>query len=545
MPGAWWRSTAGTTRVRAEPGPENASTPFPGAAYNLSRMRKPRVTLALALAVLGGCWRPEPPAVPDDPPHRSPPSSTWMAPPAEPPPAAPASAATAAPEPLTRSACVREALRANRPYRNAESAFARSGLGIAVAAAQVFAPSLTAAYTVDNDPENAGSARVGIKSTAAGFDIEPYVRFGYDQNRTTPAGGPYLSDYESAAGIAVTRKLFNISESLRKRLPVSQAERAYWSAANDLAIRARQLEYDAARSFLEVQRNEARVAMRRRSTAQTAEYLAAMKDQVAKGFKAPLEQLNAEISANQDQADLVSDETADRNAREALNQLLGRPVTAGVAITPEDLAAATAAVPEPPLERDVVRITSQHESLGTRRLDIDNAIEQVRIQRDQLMPQVTAALTAEEVRSGSTTFNREEGRDGRDRRAALTLTWELPLDGWRGARGQLAQAERQLQELGRQLEEDRDALERRLRAIHRRLEQLRRSEALAVARLDAERARQEATLRRWQAGAVDNLEVTRSKQTVDTAELNLLNTRVDLLLAWAEYRSLLPVKLAP
>ena len=49
-------------------------------------------------------------------------------------------------------------------------------------------------------------------------------------------------------------------------------------------------------------------------------------------------------------------------------------------------------------------------------------------------------------------------------------------------------------------------------------------------------------MRRYEAGLVDNLEVTRTKQSLDSVELGILNQRISIILLDAEYRSLLPVR---
>ena len=47
-------------------------------------------------------------------------------------------------------------------------------------------------------------------------------------------------------------------------------------------------------------------------------------------------------------------------------------------------------------------------------------------------------------------------------------------------------------------------------------------------------------MRKYEQGDVDNLEVTRAKQDLDAAEIRLLDARIDLRLAIAEYESILP-----
>jgi outer membrane protein TolC len=472
-------------------------------------------------------------------------------------PASPAPALTAAafvpvpaPDPLagatlTLDACIRAALRENRGYLNAQSQMNSARFGINIAEAQVFSPRLNASWNVASDAGESGTGRVGVAMTAAGFDIEPYTRFGYSADGTSRITGDPAADYTSAVGVAITRKLFNISEHIRKNLPVSQADRAYFTAANQVALASRRLEYDTTNAFFTVQRFAARLAVRRRAVATTNDFLAAVRDGVDKGFKAPLEAANAEIGANQAQIDLVEDETLYRSACENLNQLLGRPVDAELVIVPVELDGATvAAIADPPLDTDLRLVLSDHETIGNRRLDIENQIDQVRITRDELMPQVTARATAERRWEG-TGFYDGDGDGTPDNVAALNLSYTVPLDGWKAERAQLQQARNRLKELQRQLAEDEANLERQVRAVHRRLSQVRRAAELADARVAAERARYAATLRRYQAGAVDNLELTRAQETVDNAEVGLLDARVATVVTRAEYKSLIPVRLAP
>ena len=70
-------------------------------------------------------------------------------------------------------------------------------LGINVAEAQVFSPKLIASWTVASDAGESGTGRVGVGMTTAGFDIEPYVRFGYSADGTSRITGDPAADYTS------------------------------------------------------------------------------------------------------------------------------------------------------------------------------------------------------------------------------------------------------------------------------------------------------------------------------------------------------------
>ena len=68
---------------------------------------------------------------------------------------------------------------------------------------------------------------------------------------------------------------------------------------------------------------------------------------------------------------------------------------------------------------------------------------------------------------------------------------------------------------------------------------------MAEQRVGIERTRLEATLRRYETGAVDNLEVTRAKQSLNEAEIALLDARIAVVTTDAAYRAIMPMTPTP
>lgn len=465
------------------------------------------------------------------------------APVAEVPPVIPASPTTevSSPDPAALSLrdAIARALVTNRSLRTTRSALLQARLGRGIAATTVFSPTLTTSYTAYNGDGDTGTGKIALTSKALGFEIEPYLRFGYDP--TIRADGS--DQYGTAAGVTISRKLFNIAEHVRQHLPITQADIAIYSAANNLVLSGRRLERDVTAAFFAVQRAETRVAVRERRRIDAREFLATVQDRIAHGFASPLDGLNAELDLNQAESDLLSDRTELEQARESFNDLLDRPVIAPLVIAPEVVdQARVASILVRDVDGDVRATLSGHEELGVAAKQAELLALNLRIQRDQLMPQVTAALNAERAATGTAPG---DTRDGIDNSVALTVTYTMPLDGWRADRARYEQITLQIQDQERQVIGLRNDLEQSLRNSGRRIEQNRRLLALAEQRLAIERTRLEATVRRYETGAVDNLEVTRAKQSLDNAEIALLDARVTLVTADAEYRAILPLTPTP
>lgn len=433
---------------------------------------------------------------------------------------------------LGRDDCVRLALRSNRQFLIRHEAMERARQGVTIARSAVYAPQLTAVYVLSNRTDT-GTATVRANEPVLGFDVQPFITAGWSQ---APGATTGRTEYTSSYGVTVSRRLFGIAEHIRQRLPLSEADRALYAAANAMVIEGKRLQLEATRAFFSLQRSQARATVRERRVADAREFLQLVKDSVAHGFKAPFEELTASINLNQAEADLVSDLAALQESRERLARLLAQPVTAPVGIVAEDLAAAAPAV-RPDVERDLVDVKAHHEDLGNQLSAIALEMDRLRVQRDRLAPDITAGFTAENQLTGHRPLDGEV----RDERVySLTLSWADPLDFKASARARYRQLRSEIEEKTLALRDAEDDLEQRLRSSHRRMGQLGSTVSLAQQRLEAERGKMAATMSRWESGAIDNLEVTRAKQDLDNAEIQLLDARIDAVIATAEYRAILP-----
>ena len=97
-----------------------------------------------------------------------------------------------------------------------------------------------------------------------------------------------------------------------------------------------------------------------------------------------------------------------------------------------------------------------------------------------------------------------------------------------------------MRELALELADTRRELEKQLLSRGRAIERWNTTVRLAAERLEAEQRKLAATLKRYETGATDNLEVTRAKQAMDDAEVSLLDARISRIVAVAEYQSLVP-----
>lgn len=453
---------------------------------------------------------------------------------------------------MTLNETIGRAFTSNRELLGKRSALFQARLGRNIALVTVFAPVLTSEYTAYNETGDGGNARAGIFSKAMGFEIEPYMRMGYVpngyQNSNGVGNGFNQSDnsidqYGTAAGISISRKLFAIAEHIKQQLPISQADIAIYTAANNLVLAGRDVELKATTSFFTVQRSLTRIAVRERRLQDAREFLVTVRDRITHGFASPLDGLYAEIDLNQAETEVISDRTALIAAEEQLNDLLNRPVTAPVKVKSEVIdAARVAAIPERDLEADVQGLIRGSEQLGSASMQAELQQLELRVARDRIRPDVTAAVTGERLATGTSAFN---GNDSVENVVSLTVTWNMPLDGWRADRARYKQLTLQLADQDREISSLRSSLETRLRTNWRLISAQRRQLSLAERRLEIEQLRVAATLRRYEAGAVDNLEVTRAKQALDNAEISLLDTRIDLVLADAAYRALLPMTATP
>ena len=420
--------------------------------------------------------------------------------------------------------CIQLAFKNNRDLRQTRSALERAGLEMREAEATIFEPRLTASYAALDE---SASTRLGLKyASKYGVEVEPFVRVNYNDD-SSPSK-------ETEAGISISRRLFNLAENVRLRLPITRAQRSILSGANRYRRETRELAFTVTRSFFAIQRAQARLKVRQNRVKDAKEFLEVISNRVKNGFAAPVDEVNARINLNQAELGYISETTNLRNAKEALLALFALEVKRELSISPEDVSI----IPdvEVQVEPDVEFAKRYHERLVNQRLDIDLSDKEIRVQGDLLRPQVTLGVTPQLELQGDRFF----GSATDDDNVTINISYSASLDGKKAEKARLAQLERQQRERLLALRQSETDLETRLRALARRIDELKIRIGLAAERLNAERRKLDATIKRYESGNVDNLEVTRAKQELDNAEIGLLDARVDLHVAIAEYRSILP-----
>ncbi len=441
------------------------------------------------------------------------------------------------PLPLPIDACVTWALVHNRDLRGQISTAERSRLEVTVASSEVYSPRLNASGTRTQTSTGTGTTRtddanatVALNTNLLGFTVAPYVSTTWSEAQGIEAGSPY----NSAAGIAISRRIFALAEGTRLSQRLTGADRAYAQSVNSLTLRTRRIALDAVRAFFELQRSESRIRLRESRLQQTKDFLVGVREAVAAGLKAPIEETNAAIDANQAEANLLSDRQALANARDRLLSQLDRPLGGELVIAPSDVTAVRPALP--PLAEDLARVQAAHEDLQNLRIDQDQARDDSAIARDRLAPQVTATATAKRTWES----DRVIGGDAPADVIALRVDIDMPLDAWTGERASLHKQLRSERELRLRLRSTEIDLERQVRELRRRIDNQVRSVDLAQQRLEAERAKFAATEASYRTGRVDNLELTRARATLDLAEVDVVESRIDLVLALAEREALVP-----
>jgi outer membrane protein TolC len=441
------------------------------------------------------------------------------------------------PVPLPIDACLSWALAHNRELRSLINAAERSRLDVTVAHSATYAPRLTASAQRTLTSDVAGSkrlddatAKVALNTNLLGFTVAPYVASTWSEVQGIEADTPY----SSAAGIAISRRIFALAEGTRLSQQLSGADRAYAQSVNSLTLGTRRISLDTARAFFELQRAESRIRLRESRLQQTRDFLAGVREAVAAGLKAPIEETNAAIDTNQAEANLLSDQQSLANARDLLLSRLDRPLGGSVTITPSDV---TGVRPDlPPIEQDIARVQAAHETLVNLRIDQDQARDDTGIARDRIVPQVTATASAARTWESDRMAGGDEPAD----LVALRVEVDLPLDAWTGERASLRKQLRSERDLRLRLRTQEVELERQVRQVRRRIDNQARSVDLAQQRLVAERVKFAATEASYRTGRVDNLELTRAREALDRAEVDLVEARIDLVLNLAEREALMP-----
>jgi outer membrane protein len=423
--------------------------------------------------------------------------------------------------------CLALGISGNRSLARRRSALERAFHGRDIAETEVFLPELTASYTSEAGDNEVLESRVELDYTGfAGFSVRPFVSVERDNS---------VADTNSTStGITISRPVLALHEHIRRRLPITRADRDILVAENDLRLAGRDLRLDIVRAYYDVQRARLRLGVRKSRVTDSQEFLEVTQKRVDTGFSAPVDIVNATINLNRAQADLIAEETNVENARDSLRQVLGLDLNDALGLAPYEPGA-------PGFEFDVkvdsLHMMAFHETLLNQRLAIDFADKELDIQRDRVRPQLDLSLTAER-RSDSDSFFSGRDRSADDYR--VELTYQTTLDFKKSARARMEQLLLSQEERHSSLKDAEVNLHRRLREAARRIEQLRLRIDLAEARLKSEQDKLTATLARYERGNVDNLEVTRAKQTVDDAQISLIESQINLVLAIESYRAILP-----
>lgn len=461
----------------------------------------------------------------------------WSLSAAEPSPLEPVSVDSVPPAParidnLTRGACLRLALSRNRNLRAAVADLQGSRFAIDAARSDLYTPTASASYTATNGAD-AALTRVDATAHVLGAEITPYAQSAWTEDVYDEGFDPYRSGF----GVAISRRWLGLAEAIRLRQPLTQAEVGFLIVANNVVLTRKQLAADAVRAFLAVQRAEARVRLREKRVDSSRQTLKLLRANIANKLKAPIEEYNSLIELSTAEADLLAERANLAAAGEKLCVLLAVPVTTPVDIDAEDLAAQTMAVPD--VAQDVHAAITGSERLGIRHLELRLQRDQLAVLRDNTWPTVTTGVNVGRFYEGPTMTRRSEGYEYEDR-AALTVSMTLPLDFYWGARARWHALERDIAQKTLQLDEAVATTEQQVRDTHRRIVRLIDTTRLAQERTDAERRRLEATQIRYDAGTIDNLELTRQRQSLDSAELSLLDARIELQTTAADYTALLP-----
>ena len=424
---------------------------------------------------------------------------------------------------LSLRGCVIMGVHHNRSLRQTTYRAQRVGLELPIERRNLDQPFLNGSLAV-REGEDDGDARVSTIGRLAGFEIEPFIDFAFDEVRDD-------NDHTSSFGVAVSRQVFRINhEQVRQYLPLTRATRDFHVAINERILELRQLHLRVVESFYDIQRLNMTVDVRKNRVKDAEQFLDIVSIKLEKGMVAMIEQTNAQINLNQARSDLVRAETDLQNAEERLLDLVGVDVTASVRIREDDLSTFTA--PEIDLDSESSLIIAHHERVHNQMLAMEVQRQEYRVSLEAVSPDLTARFTAND---------NIDGDRGEQDELRLDLTLSLPLDNFSAERAEARQDRLLLMEMAVELAAIRSDLLRQLRSRHRTIRQLDTTVKLAKERLEAERRKLNATLQRYETGAdVDNLEVTRSKETFDRAKVDLLEARISRIVEQARYQALLP-----
>ena len=262
------------------------------------------------------------------------------------------------------------------------------------------------------------------------------------------------------------------------------------------------------------------MAIRQSRVTDAEAFLAEVDVKVENNLSAPVEKTNAELDVNWARTDLLEAETALERAIDTLLSTLGvadfqrRPIFTAVdkIDLPDEL----------PFTDDLVAVTTRHERINNAQWDLALLLEEVRLARDEITPDLRGRVSF----GYDVTGDDPGSSTAAAARPYFSLELRLPLDNWRTERARYRQRILDRDDQILELADIQLDLEQSLRQQHRDYGLQTARVTLFAARADAEQAKLDATLRQYEVGAIDNLEVSRAKRTFDDAKVSLLNARV-------------------
>ena len=429
-------------------------------------------------------------------------------------------------EALSLSQVVALGLRHNRDMQNRSNDAYRAQLGVDRTRRNYFDPQLQLGGNYDDDTGGSADATLDADIDWAGLSMRPFASLDY-QDAT--------DNYTGDIGLTVSRQLLRPYEGLRQDVSRFRAERDWSVALYNQVKEERSLRLRLTEAFYDIQRSQRRLAIRAARVASDTEFLRVVSERLREGLAAEVEQVNARISLNSANSSLLSEESTLQGAKERLLDLLGMDVTAAIAIIDEDVTAELSPVIN--LEADQHYISEAHEDVHIQAMRISLLVKDYQLNQADTLPDIVGSITVQESRSGDGPWS---GSESEEQSLNMSVDMSLPLDGWRNEHIDVRRQELNLENARRDMIGIRSRLVRGLRRQYRDVQRNIALVQLNQESVEAERARLESTLARYESGDIDNIEVTRAKETMDNAELRLLDAQINSILSLARYRASYP-----
>jgi outer membrane protein TolC len=426
---------------------------------------------------------------------------------------------------MTLKSCLVRAVDNNRLLHRRTYAAQRAGLEQPIARRELFDPFLDTGYSF-KEGEDSGLGRISVTGRALGFEVEPFVRFEYDEENAFSLRD---DEFASSYGVAVARNVFRIRyEHMRQHLPLTRANSDFHIAINDRLLELRQLHLRVVELFYDIQRLRKRISVRENRVQDAREFLADVGAKVEAGFSAQVEETNARISLNQAESDLVREQTTLGNTVDRLLDLMGEDLAASATFVEDNLGDIPPAKIE--LEAEIELTRKYHETVRNQLLTMEVQRQAFWVSSEEVRPDLDAVFTA------------AEGLDseGAGDETRVDLLLRLPLDNFSAERARRTQNRLRLKELAIELEGIRSDLERQLRQRYRTIHQLDTTVRLAETRVQEERRKLEAFTQIYEGVGGDVLEVTRAKQAVDQAEVDMLDAQISRIVEEARFQAIVP-----